>query len=248
VLAARGVPYIVVTLSPDGAREAEAEGLRVLRGNYARQHELTLAGAREASMLVIADDDIETTRRVVSAVRAINPGLRVLARTRFESEIEELHDVGAADVIAEEVEGIVALLTRVLESFGVDAQDIRKDQQTLRSDAHAGSDPSAAFRAAVDASASLIQLSEEQRNTKRCSHTGETTAVTPDAQGCSECIALGDRWVHLRICMTCGHVACCDSSKNKHATSHNRTTGHPIIRSFQPGEEWAWCYRDRRMF
>ena len=248
VLATRGVPYIVVTLSPDGAREAETEGLRVLRGNYARQHELTLAGAREASMLVIADDDIETTRRVVSAVRAINPGLRILARTRFESEIEELREVGAADVIAEEVEGIVALLTRVLESFGVDAQDIRQDQQTLRGAAHPGPDASDAFRAAVDRTVSLIQLSDEQRNTARCSHTGETTAVTPDAQGCSECIALGDRWVHLRICMTCGHVACCDTSKNKHATRHNHTTGHPIIRSFQPGEEWAWCYRDRRMF
>jgi uncharacterized UBP type Zn finger protein len=55
---------------------------------------------------------------------------------------------------------------------------------------------------------------------------------------------MGDRWVHLRECLVCGHVACCDSSKNKHARGHWRTTGHPVIRSFQPGESWLWCYPD----
>jgi CPA2 family monovalent cation:H+ antiporter-2 len=247
ILAARDVPYIIVTLSPDGAREAEAEGLRVLRGNYARQHELTLAGAREAGMLVIADDDVETTRRVVSAVRAINPGLRVIVRTRFESEIEELREVGAADVVAEDVEGIVALLTRILESFSLDATEIREAQELLRGSAGRDHDSDDAFRAAVDSATGGFRLTDDQRDSRRCTHTAETTIVTPDARGCSECIALGDSWVHLRICMTCGHVACCDSSKNKHASQHHRATTHPIIRSFQPGETWAWCYADRRM-
>jgi uncharacterized UBP type Zn finger protein len=67
-------------------------------------------------------------------------------------------------------------------------------------------------------------------------------ANTPD--GCQECLAIGDEWVHLRLCLTCGHVGCCDSSKNKHATKHYRATQHPVIRSFEPGERWLWCYVD----
>jgi uncharacterized UBP type Zn finger protein len=61
-------------------------------------------------------------------------------------------------------------------------------------------------------------------------------------------LTLGDRWVHLRLCLTCGHVGCCDSSKNKHATKHFHTTGHPVMKSVEPGEDWAWCYVDEIMF
>lgn len=68
------------------------------------------------------------------------------------------------------------------------------------------------------------------------------TARTP--QGCEECLALGTRWVHLRLCLSCGHVGCCDSSPYRHATMHHRATGHPVIQSFEPGEEWRWCYVD----
>jgi uncharacterized UBP type Zn finger protein len=66
--------------------------------------------------------------------------------------------------------------------------------------------------------------------------------VTPE--GCEECLAMGDSWVHLRLCMTCGHVGCCDSSRNRHATKHNRATEHPIIASYEPGEAWMYCYPD----
>ena len=71
----------------------------------------------------------------------------------------------------------------------------------------------------------------------------EVTARTPD--GCEECLQLGDRWVHLRLCLTCGHVGCCDTSKNRHARRHYHEQGHPIIRSFEPGESWVYCYIDR---
>ncbi|MCC7352618.1 MAG: UBP-type zinc finger domain-containing protein [Anaerolineae bacterium] len=77
-----------------------------------------------------------------------------------------------------------------------------------------------------------------------CSHLDQVHDVTPSAQGCEECLKIGDEWVHLRLCLTCGHVGCCDDSKNKHATRHFRTTGHPIIASLEPGEEWLWCYVD----
>ncbi len=68
--------------------------------------------------------------------------------------------------------------------------------------------------------------------------------MTPSARGCQECLERGDAWVHLRLCMTCGHVGCCDDSPNRHATRHFRATKHPVIKSFEPGEDWAWCYVD----
>ena len=72
----------------------------------------------------------------------------------------------------------------------------------------------------------------------------EIYSVTPSAQGCEECLKLGDEWVHLRICLICGQVGCCDNSKNKHATKHFHATQHPLIQSFEPGEDWIWCYVD----
>jgi len=77
-----------------------------------------------------------------------------------------------------------------------------------------------------------------------CAHIGEAKDLQPERHVCEECIKLGDRWVHLRICLTCGHVGCCDSSKNKHATRHYHATTHPVIRSIEPGEAWGWCYPD----
>jgi uncharacterized UBP type Zn finger protein len=68
---------------------------------------------------------------------------------------------------------------------------------------------------------------------------------TPD--GCEECLKMGDSWVHLRLCLTCGHVGCCDNSKNKHATKHYHETKHPIIKSFEPSEDWRWCFVDEIM-
>jgi len=79
-----------------------------------------------------------------------------------------------------------------------------------------------------------------------CSHLDTITdpqPTTPD--GCQECLATGDTWVHLRLCLQCGHVGCCDSSKNKHATAHYRADQHPIIQSYERGENWRWCYVDQ---
>ncbi len=77
-----------------------------------------------------------------------------------------------------------------------------------------------------------------------CSHLDQIKPVAASGDGCEDCLRMGDRWVHLRLCMSCGHVGCCDSSKNKHAIAHFRHSGHPIIRSFEPGEDWGWCYED----
>ncbi len=77
------------------------------------------------------------------------------------------------------------------------------------------------------------------------SHIDQVQDVAPSADGCEDCLKTGDRWVHLRLCLVCGHVGCCDSSKNQHATRHFHATGHPVIQSFQPGEDWRWCYVDK---
>ncbi len=78
-----------------------------------------------------------------------------------------------------------------------------------------------------------------------CEHVREIRDVEPDStEGCSECLAAGDTWVHLRMCLSCGHVGCCDSSKNRHARRHFHATHHPIVRSAEPGEDWMWCWVD----
>lgn len=78
----------------------------------------------------------------------------------------------------------------------------------------------------------------------RCTHLQFVQTDQANSKGCEECLAMGDTWVHLRLCRTCGHVGCCDASKNKHATKHFHKTQHPIITSFEPGEDWSWCYVD----
>ena len=83
--------------------------------------------------------------------------------------------------------------------------------------------------------------------TAQCAHLSLVKTATPNADGCEECLANGDTWVHLRLCRTCGHVGCCDDSKNKHATKHYRSTHHPIVTSLEPGEDWSWCYVDELM-
>jgi uncharacterized UBP type Zn finger protein len=79
---------------------------------------------------------------------------------------------------------------------------------------------------------------------KPCEHVQQAKDLHPSKRVCEDCVKTGDSWVHLRLCLTCGHVGCCDSSKNKHATRHFHGTQHPVIRSIEPGEAWGWCYVD----
>ena len=78
-----------------------------------------------------------------------------------------------------------------------------------------------------------------------CDHLrGADRHTRPRTKGCEECLASGDSWVHLRLCLQCGHVGCCDNSKNRHATKHFHASKHPVARSIEPGERWGWCYVD----
>lgn len=80
-----------------------------------------------------------------------------------------------------------------------------------------------------------------------CPHRKGIKPVHAKSNGCEECLKMGDSWVHLRLCLSCGHVGCCDSSKNKHATKHFHSTRHPIMKSLESGEDWGWCYIDEMM-
>jgi uncharacterized UBP type Zn finger protein len=82
-----------------------------------------------------------------------------------------------------------------------------------------------------------------------CPHLDQVRDVSPRTpEGCEECLRTGSWWVHLRLCLECGHVGCCDSSPNRHATRHFYETKHPMVRSLEPGEDWGWCYVDEEMF
>lgn len=81
--------------------------------------------------------------------------------------------------------------------------------------------------------------------TKQCMHLDQIDPeAKPSAQGCEDCLRDGGRWVHLRMCRVCGHVGCCDSSPSTHASAHHGQVGHPLVSSYEPGEDWLWCYED----
>jgi hypothetical protein len=81
-----------------------------------------------------------------------------------------------------------------------------------------------------------------------CGHLDTLSDAPPDSTGCVDCLKIGSRWVHLRRCTQCGHVGCCDNSPNRHATAHFHETHHPIVQSYEPDEEWFWCYADQLFF
>ena len=80
-----------------------------------------------------------------------------------------------------------------------------------------------------------------------CTHLDQMVVTETDEHACEDCVRIGGRWVHLRLCLSCGHVGCCDSSPNRHATRHWRESAHPLVRSIEPGERWVWCYADEVM-
>jgi monovalent cation:H+ antiporter-2, CPA2 family len=243
-----GIPYLITTLSPGGANEAEAEGLPVLRGDYAKLHTLERARVDKARMMVIADDDAATVHRVAAVARPLNPDLRIVARTRYTAEIEPLRAAGVDLVVADELESIVQVFAEVLRGFRVAPEEIEAREATIRAGGYRAlrEEAEPAVPAASEAANGVdTEHTIELRTTvKSCPHLGATRPVTPGTRGCEDCLRIGDTWVHLRLCMTCGHVGCCDSSKNKHATGHHRATTHPIVKSLEPGEDWGWCYVD----
>ena len=348
VLGGSGVPFAVVTLSPDGAREAESEGLRVLRGDYAKQHILEAVGLSRAKLMVVPDDAPGQTHRVVAVARALAPTVRIVACVPTVHDAEEVVAAGADRAIATELEAVVGLFDDVLRHYQVEPEEILRHEETLRRgnyhafdaavmdtpavrcelDADCFSTRTVTIRAGSQAAGrTLAELELDERmlhvvqidrgsetvsepggdarlavgdevwiggtpqsfvaagdlfrtsdagapplpdlppmptqsadwiDTSApvpfspdpeagCDHLDHVHDVTPGTQGCQECLEHGGRWVHLRVCLECGHVGCCDSSPGKHATAHYHETGHPVVRSIEPGETWGWCYPDEVM-
>jgi CPA2 family monovalent cation:H+ antiporter-2 len=352
VLSGSRIPYIITTLSPTGANEAEAEGLPVLRGDVSKQRTQMLVGVDRAKMMVVADDDPATAQRIAAVARPLNPTMRIVVRTRYIAEIEPLNEAGVDHVITEELESIVQLFAEVLrdyrippeeiegyeeavrrggyrallaepvpgekpvvecnvpencletrtvtiragapittqtlsqtqleESYGIRLESVRREGKVLD---HQPGDllilpgdelvisgapaefaavaflfrperlnlPATGEQTTLSSPAGAATLIDTERviyfrsdnRSSKCMHLDQTRPVMPSAAGCEECLRLGDTWVHLRICMKCGHVGCCDTSKNRHASKHFRQTSHPIMQSIESGENWAWCYVDK---
>ncbi|MEM1054991.1 MAG: cation:proton antiporter [Bacteroidota bacterium] len=349
VLDGSGIPFVIVTLSPQGATEAEEDGLRVLRGDYAKQFILEAVGLQRAKLLVVPDDNPQMAHRVVSVARALSPTTRIVACAPTVADAEHLVEAGADRAIAVQMEAVIGLFDDILRHYQVEPSEILRHEEALRrgnyealaeevmgtpaveceldddcfstrtvtiregvaaagrtlddlslderllhviqidrngsilrepggaetlevgDTVRLGGTPEsfirsgALFRASdTPGTESLPEVPENLQQTAdwidtnqpvtltpnpkaECSHLDHIQEVYPSAQGCEECLKTGDTWVHLRVCMTCGHVGCCDSSKNKHATKHYEETGHPIMRSIEPGESWGWCYVDEVM-
>ena len=250
VLRGSGIPFVITTLNPGGAREAEAEQLLVLRGDAGRQLTLTRAGIERARVIVIADDDLPTTYRVSSVARTLAPSARILTRTRYMSEIASLKEAGSDHVISEELESIVGLFSEVLRTYQVDAANIEAHEESIRGGGYDAllQSGTAATSAPPGKTGHLLDTSRTvtlATTSTACGHLAQAHPVKPTSGGCEECLRIGSTWVHLRICMICGHVGCCDSSPHRHATAHYHASGHPIMRSGEPEETWGWCYVDQ---
>jgi CPA2 family monovalent cation:H+ antiporter-2 len=216
-LRSAGLPFLITTLNPGGAREAIGEGLRVIQGDHTKAHLLERAGVRDARLLVIADDELEATFRVASVARALNPDLEILARVESDADVEAIAAAGVDRVISDQSAGARRIGHAVLQQCG---------------------------RASANALLDTERIVRFEPVGDGCEHVGMAVPVRPSAAGCEACLRSGDQWVHLRVCLICGHVGCCDSSPNKHADAHYAASGHALIASAEPGEHWAWCFLD----
>lgn len=213
-LRARGVPVVMTTLNPGGAAEAEAAGLTVVRGDAMRAHVLEEAGLARARLVVVAEHDAEEAARVAVMVRGQSDVPVVVRATGV--DLEDLAAAGVDHV----VDPAVAGRRHLAEVVGARVLEVPT--------------------ADVDVS----RLVHYRWPSDACPHGAASVPVQPGTAGCEECLRDGERWVHLRMCLSCGHVGCCDSSPGRHATAHHRATDHPLMASLEPGETWAYCFLD----
>jgi CPA2 family monovalent cation:H+ antiporter-2 len=205
-LRARQVPFVVTTLNPDGAAEAEARGWDVIRGDSTKHHVLVEAGVPRARMVVIGDDDAEMAARQTSVVRGLAPDATVVVRVDGNADLAMLAEAGVDKL----VDATHSSATALSDSVRASIADGSRGERMI--------DPSRVVRYGLDPDGA-------------CPHLPDVAAVLPSAAGCEDCLRTGEDWVHLRLCLTCGHVGCCDSSPNRHARTH-------------ADERWGWCYID----
>ena len=223
-LLAAGHDVVMTTLNPGGAQAAERAGAEVVRGDSTRSHVLREAGVADARLVVIAEDDPEQTVRIAERV-SVESAAPVLVRPRGEPDLERLAEAGVAHVVDPARAERQHLTATVLHTLGT-----------------AVAEPAGRQRSTPVDTTSL--LSYRWPSDAGCSHGDTSHAILPQSPGCSECLRTGSTWVHLRMCLSCGHVGCCDSSPGRHARGHHDVVGHPLVASAEPGEPWAYCFLD----
>ncbi|GAB3555301.1 CPA2 family monovalent cation:H+ antiporter-2 [Actinopolyspora lacussalsi] len=218
-LRARDIPVVVITLGPELAADAEQRADRVVRGDSTHGNVLHEAGLATARLVVICENSGEQAARIAAVVARFAPETSIVVRPTDRAGAEELVPAGV-DRIVDTVGAVAHPLTdTVLRRLG-------------RLDSAGYPDPNTPVDFRFDPATA-------------CPHTTEIEPVLPSSAGCTECLRLGERdWVHLRTCLHCGNVGCCDSSPHRHASAHADTCSHPIVASAEPDEDWAWCYFD----
>ena len=224
-LRAKDVHVVMTTLNPAGVEEAEAFHVPVVTGDSVRGSVLEMVGITRARLVVIAEDEPEQAARVATVVRGLTSA-PVLVRAHGDADLAELASVGVDHVVdgrATSRRGLFSAVHRRLD---------------LPPTALIGGGPG---RTRVDPSRVWHLPVPDDSG---CAHPGDSRAVLGSAVGCEDCLRDGGSWVHLRICLACGHVGCCDSSPGKHARAHHDHAGHPLMASVEPGESWAYCFVD----
>ena len=237
LLERNGIPFVITTLSPDGAAEAEARGYQVLRGDAARRATLEAAALPEARCLLIADDEPEVVARSAATARLVAPGVPIIARVWGDADPDVL---GIDELVTAEEASALAVAVHVLRRYGVANAAIAAEVDRVRRGGWTGGVVSAKL-SAIDRDRTIEFRPAPGSG---CGHVDGIGPVLPGTAGCEGCLRIGARWNHLRVCLACGHVGCCDSSPNRHAGAHHRQTGHPLVVSGEDGEDWAWCYVD----
>ncbi|MEM1205277.1 MAG: cation:proton antiporter [Acidobacteriota bacterium] len=245
------VPFVITTLSPEGATQADGEGYRVLRGDASKTAILQEVGLDRARMLVIADDQPVIAHRITAVARSLAPSVRIAVRTRAPEDLQELIHAGADLAVSDELESTLELCSDLLRSYGADgtaiddyAGDARRSAALSSGDPRPTAPRPTASSIRAQRYVDLDRSHTLDVDPAVCGHGDKVREVSPRTAGCEECLANGEEWVHLRMCMTCGHVGCCDDSPHQHARAHWESHGHPIMKSLEPGESWGWCFED----
>lgn len=236
----RDIDVLMTTLSPDGAAAAEADGHRVVRGDSIKGEVLREAGLADARAVVIAEDGAQDSARVVAAARAVTDApifVRPLDDMGHDGLVE-LVEAGADHVVDRGLASTRALTRSVLEGLDLPLHSALGE--------HVLVDTSRAVR-----------FDWPGDDDGGCAHGTASHTVLAQAPGCLGCLREGSGWVHLRTCLTCGYVGCCDSSPRRHARAHaegDHASGsgvevggawrHPLVVSAEPGEGWGYCYLD----
>lgn len=220
-LRARGLDVALTTLNPQGAHEAERAGLDVLRGDALHQQILTEAGVPRARAVVVAEDEAGAAANAVTSARALTRA-PIFVRPLAGLDVEALAGAGADHVIDPDATTHRRLLSSILERLELPATGTRQT---------GGVDTTRLYDVAWPGDAG-------------CAHGSSSVPVLPQTSGCAECERDGETWVHLRVCLTCGHVGCCDSSPHRHARAHWDESRHPLIISGENNESWAYCFDD----